>query len=67
MAKEVKKSTTELVMDMQGLVGSALQEAERLDEKGVKVAATKVRGFMQEVRNLAKVIRETALEKQKSL
>jgi len=65
--KEVKKSTTELVMEMRGVVDAALAEAERLDEKGVKASAGRVRKAMQEVKALAKEVRETALEKRNSI
>lgn len=65
--KEVKKSTTELVMEMKGVVDGALAEAERLDENGVKACAGRVRKAMQEIRALAKAVRDTALEKRNSL
>jgi len=65
--KEVKKTTTELVMDMKGVVDIALAEATRLDEKGIKSSAGRTRKLMQEVKALAKAVRETALEKVKEL
>ena len=65
--KEAKRTTSELIMDMRGILDAAETEARRLDEDGVKVAASRVRKGMQEIKRLAKIVRDTALEKQKEL